>query len=124
MEEINSNFIHEIIDADLVSNPGLKIHTRFPPEPNGYLHIGSVKAICVNTDVANKYNGLFNLRYDDTNPAKESDEFVRSIREDLEWLGAIPTIHPVPLPDNRQENANLPEIPMPSMPARFCGCHA
>ena len=91
MEEINSNFIHEIIDSDLTTNPGLKIHTRFPPEPNGYLHIGSVKAICVNTDVANKYSGLFNLRYDDTNPAKESDEFVRSIREDLEWLGATPT---------------------------------
>ena len=91
MENTNSNFIHEIIDADLTTNPGLKIHTRFPPEPNGYLHIGSVKAICINTDVANKYNGLFNLRYDDTNPAKESDEFVRSIREDLEWLGATPT---------------------------------
>ncbi|MBQ7830082.1 MAG: glutamine--tRNA ligase/YqeY domain fusion protein [Clostridia bacterium] len=91
MAEINSNFIHEIIDDDLANNPGLKIHTRFPPEPNGYLHIGSVKAICINTDVANKYSGLFNLRYDDTNPAKESDEFVRSIREDLEWLGATPT---------------------------------
>ncbi|MBQ7316951.1 MAG: glutamine--tRNA ligase, partial [Clostridia bacterium] len=87
----HSNFIHDIIDEDLLANPALKIHTRFPPEPNGYLHIGSVKAICVNTDVANKYSGLFNLRYDDTNPAKESDEFVRSIREDLEWLGAIPT---------------------------------
>ncbi len=87
----NSNFIHDIIDSDLAANPELKIHTRFPPEPNGYLHIGSVKAICVNTDVANKYAGLFNLRYDDTNPAKESDEFVRSIREDLEWLGAHPT---------------------------------
>ena len=86
-----SNFIHDIIDEDLSVNPDLKIHTRFPPEPNGYLHIGSVKAICVNTDVANKYHGLFNLRYDDTNPAKESDEFVRSIREDLEWLGAAPT---------------------------------
>ncbi len=92
MEEIiNGNFIHDIIDEDLRNNPNLKIHTRFPPEPNGYLHIGSVKAICVNTDVANKYAGLFNLRYDDTNPAKESDEFVRSIREDLEWLGATPT---------------------------------
>ena len=91
MEEINSNFIHEIIDEDLRQNPNLKIHTRFPPEPNGYLHIGSVKAICINTDVANKYAGLFNLRYDDTNPAKESDEFVRSIREDLEWLNASPT---------------------------------
>ena len=87
----HSNFIHDIIDVDLQNAPELKIHTRFPPEPNGYLHIGSVKAICVNTDVAKKYNGLFNLRYDDTNPAKESDEFVRSIREDLEWLGAAPT---------------------------------
>ncbi|MBQ1982212.1 MAG: glutamine--tRNA ligase, partial [Clostridia bacterium] len=86
-----TNFIHDIIDNDLCADPSLKIHTRFPPEPNGYLHIGSVKAICVNTDVANKYHGLFNLRYDDTNPAKESDEFVRSIREDLEWLGATPT---------------------------------
>ena len=91
MEEIKNNFIHDIIDTDLSVDPELKIHTRFPPEPNGYLHIGSVKAICVNTDVANKYGGLFNLRYDDTNPAKESDEFVRSIREDLEWLGATPT---------------------------------
>ena len=91
MEEISGNFIHDIIDADLREYPELKIHTRFPPEPNGYLHIGSVKAICINTDVANKYAGLFNLRYDDTNPAKESDEFVRSIREDLEWLGATPT---------------------------------
>ena len=91
MAEISGNFIHDIIDSDLLENPNLKIHTRFPPEPNGYLHIGSVKAICINTDVANKYSGLFNLRYDDTNPAKESDEFVRSIREDLEWLGATPT---------------------------------
>ena len=60
MEEITNNFIHDIIDADLRDDPNIKIHTRFPPEPNGYLHIGSVKAICVNTDVANKYNGLFN----------------------------------------------------------------
>ncbi|MBE6699651.1 MAG: glutamine--tRNA ligase, partial [Ruminococcaceae bacterium] len=55
MAEVEKNFIHDIIDQDLTANPGLKIHTRFPPEPNGYLHIGSVKAICVNTDVANKY---------------------------------------------------------------------
>ena len=91
MAELERNFILDIIDSDLEANPELKIHTRFPPEPNGYLHIGSVKAMCINTDVSNKYNGLFNLRYDDTNPAKESDEFVRSIREDLEWLGATPT---------------------------------
>jgi len=90
MEEINSNFIHEIIDEDLSKNPELKIHTRFPPEPNGYLHIGSAKAIYINYSTAKKYKGLFNLRYDDTNPAKEDDEYVNSIREDLEWLGAIP----------------------------------
>lgn len=90
MEEINSNFIHEIIDEDLSNNPELKIHTRFPPEPNGYLHIGSAKAIYINYSTAKKYKGLFNLRYDDTNPAKEDDEYVNSIREDLEWLGAVP----------------------------------
>ena len=84
---VTSNFIEEFIVEDIESGKTKKVHTRFPPEPNGYLHIGSVKAICVNTDVSNKYSGLFNLRYDDTNPAKESDEFVRSIREDLEWLG-------------------------------------
>ena len=87
---IASNFIHEIIDEDLELNPGLKIHTRFPPEPNGYLHIGSAKAIRINTQVAKKYNGLFNLRYDDTNPVKEDDEYVRSIYEDLKWLGCEP----------------------------------
>ncbi len=89
MEEF-SNFITEIVDADLAENPGLKIHTRFPPEPNGYLHIGSAKAIFINFMVAKKYGGLFNLRYDDTNPAKEDNEYVESIREDLEWLGASP----------------------------------
>ena len=87
---IASNFIHEIIDEDLELNPGLKIHTRFPPEPNGYLHIGSAKAIRINTQVAKKYNGLFNLRYDDTNPVKEDDEYVKSIYEDLKWLGCEP----------------------------------
>ena len=87
---IASNFIHEIIDADLELNPNLKIHTRFPPEPNGYLHIGSAKAIRINTQVAKKYGGLFNLRYDDTNPIKEDDEYVRSIYEDLKWLGCEP----------------------------------
>ena len=90
MEEIKSNFIHEIIDADLAANPSLKIHTRFPPEPNGYLHIGSAKAIWINYTTAKKYGGLFNLRYDDTNPAKEDDEYVKSIYEDLKWLGCEP----------------------------------
>ncbi len=91
MEEMRSNFIHDIIDENLKENPDLKIHTRFPPEPNGYLHIGSAKAIWINTATAKKYGGLFNLRYDDTNPAKEGDEYVRSIYEDLKWLGCEPT---------------------------------
>lgn len=91
MEEIKSNFIHDEIDADLAANPELKIHTRFPPEPNGYLHIGSAKAIWINAGTAKKYGGLFNLRYDDTNPAKEDNEYVESIYRDLEWLGAAPT---------------------------------
>ena len=90
MEEMGSNFIHEIIDADLAEGRVQEIHTRFPPEPNGYLHIGSAKAIWINWGTAQKYGGLFNLRYDDTNPVKEDDEFVRSIEEDLRWLGAIP----------------------------------
>ncbi len=87
----NTNFIHELIDYDLAEGNVEKIHTRFPPEPNGYLHIGSVKAIWINSSTAKKYNGLFNLRYDDTNPMKESDEFVNAILEDLNWLGATPT---------------------------------
>ena len=89
-ENISTNFIHEVIDADSAAGLTERIHTRFPPEPNGYLHIGSAKAIWINYSTAKKYNGLFNLRYDDTNPVKEDDEFVRSIEEDLRWLGAIP----------------------------------
>ena len=89
-ETISTNFIHEVIDADIAAGLTERIHTRFPPEPNGYLHIGSAKAIWINYSTAKKYNGLFNLRYDDTNPVKEDDEFVRSIEEDLRWLGAVP----------------------------------
>ena len=91
MEELKNNFIHDIIDADLAENPELKIHTRFPPEPNGYLHIGSAKAIWINAMTAKKYGGLFNLRYDDTNPSKEDNEYVESIYEDLMWLGCEPS---------------------------------
>ena len=91
MEELRSNFIHDIIDEDLEKNPELKIHTRFPPEPNGYLHIGSAKAIWINAMTAKKYGGSFNLRYDDTNPSKEDNEYVESIYEDLTWLGCEPT---------------------------------
>ena len=92
-EEIlsTSNFIHDEIDEDIASGICKKVHTRFPPEPNGYLHIGSAKAIWINTMTAKKYGGLFNLRFDDTNPAKEDNEFVESIQEDLHWLGADPT---------------------------------
>ena len=91
MEEVKTNFLEEIVEADMAANPELKIHTRFPPEPNGYLHIGSAKAIWINSTIAKKYGGKFNLRYDDTNPAKEDNEYVESIYEDLTWLGAEPT---------------------------------
>ena len=90
MEEMKSNFLLDIIEEDIKTNPDLKIHTRFPPEPNGYLHIGSAKAIWINYTIAKKYGGKFNLRYDDTNPAKEDVEYVNSIYEDLKWLGAEP----------------------------------
>ena len=90
MEEISSNFIHEFIDGELAVTPEKKVHTRFPPEPNGYLHIGSAKAIWINYTTAKKYGGQFNLRYDDTNPAKEDNEYVESIYRDLMWLGAEP----------------------------------
>ena len=80
----------EIIDQDIANGFTDRIHTRFPPEPNGYLHIGSAKAIFINYSTAKKYGGLFNLRYDDTNPVKEDTEYVESIEEDLRWLGAIP----------------------------------
>lgn len=86
-----SNFIHDIIDEDLAEGRVEKIHTRFPPEPNGYLHIGSAKAIWINAGTAQKYGGLFNLRFDDTNPVREDNEYVKSIEEDLRWLGAEPT---------------------------------
>lgn len=87
---VTNNFIHDIIDADLAAGVNNTVHTRFPPEPNGYLHIGSAKAIWINSSTAKKYGGKFNLRYDDTNPAKEDDEYVQSIYEDLMWLGAVP----------------------------------
>ena len=82
----NANFIHDVIDADLAAGFSRPIHTRFPPEPNGYLHIGSAKAIWINHSTAQKYGGLFNLRYDDTNPVREDEEYVRAIEEDVRWL--------------------------------------
>ena len=90
MPEEISNFIHDIIDKDLAEGVNTEVHTRFPPEPNGYLHIGSAKAIWINAYTAEKYHGKFNLRYDDTNPAREDDEYVQSILEDIRWLGFEP----------------------------------
>src|SRR5262245_16593270 len=82
------NFIEEIIETDNRSDRfGGRVHTRFPPEPNGYLHLGHAKSICLNFGLAQKYRGKFNLRYDDTNPTKEEQEYVDSIREDVRWLG-------------------------------------
>ncbi len=90
MPEEVSNFIHDIIDKDLAEGVNTEVHTRFPPEPNGYLHIGSAKAIWINASTAEKYHGKFNLRYDDTNPAREDDEYVQSILQDIRWLGYEP----------------------------------
>jgi len=81
------NFITQIIDEDLASGKHKTVHTRFPPEPNGYLHIGHAKSICLNFGLAKEYNGLCNLRFDDTNPVKEDVEYVDSIKADVEWLG-------------------------------------
>lgn len=84
---IISNFIKDIIETDLNTNKHSSIQTRFPPEPNGYLHIGHAKSICVNFGLADDFDGLCNLRFDDTNPEKESEEYIQSIKKDVEWLG-------------------------------------
>ncbi|MBR6245736.1 MAG: glutamine--tRNA ligase, partial [Bacteroidales bacterium] len=81
------NFLEEIIEADLASGKYDSIMTRFPPEPNGYLHLGHAKSICLNFGLAQKYGGKTNLRYDDTNPTKEDTEYVDSIKQDIAWLG-------------------------------------
>ncbi|MCT7656681.1 glutamate--tRNA ligase family protein [Oceanimonas sp. NS1] len=82
-----SNFIRQIIDEDLASGKHQSVQTRFPPEPNGYLHIGHAKSICLNFGIAEHYQGKCNLRFDDTNPEKESVEYVESIKRDVQWLG-------------------------------------
>ncbi|MGO4743173.1 glutamine--tRNA ligase [Serratia quinivorans] len=82
-----TNFIRQIVDEDLASGKHASVHTRFPPEPNGYLHIGHAKSICLNFGIARDYQGQCNLRFDDTNPVKEDIEFVESIKHDVEWLG-------------------------------------
>ena len=87
-EVISKNFIEQEIDKDLAEGVYSGVVTRFPPEPNGYLHIGHAKSIILNSGLAKKYNGTFHLRFDDTNPMKEDMEFVNSIKEDVAWLGA------------------------------------
>ena len=87
-ERVSRNFIEDIIDKDIAEGRTKKVITRFPPEPNGYLHIGHAKSILLNYGLAKEYGGQFNLRFDDTNPTKEKTEFVESIKADVEWLGA------------------------------------
>ena len=85
------NFIEEIINQELAEGVNQEVHTRFPPEPNGYLHIGHAKSLCINFGIKEKYDGRCNLRFDDTNPTKEDVEYVDSIYEDLKWLGCEPS---------------------------------
>lgn len=87
-EKISKNFIEQEIDKDLAEGVYDTVCTRFPPEPNGYLHIGHAKSIILNYGLAKEYNGKFNMRFDDTNPTKEKTEFVESILNDIKWLGA------------------------------------
>ena len=96
-EVISRNFIEQIIDKDLAEGNCETVHTRFPPEPNGYLHIGHAKSILLNAGLAGQYGGKFNLRFDDTNPTKEKSEFVESIKADVKWLRILKTgfsLHP------------------------------
>ena len=86
-ENNSSNFIRNIIIDDLESGRTSEVITRVPPEPNGYLHIGHAKSICLNFSLADEFNGKTNLRFDDTNPIKEDTEYVESIKEDVKWLG-------------------------------------
>ena len=86
-EVMANNFIHNFIDEDLENGVYQEVITRFPPEPNGYLHVGHAKSICLNFGTAIKYGGKCNLRYDDTNPVKEDVEYVNAIEDDIRWLG-------------------------------------
>ena len=83
----STNFIEEIIESELAEGKVKKIVTRFPPEPNGYLHVGHANSLAINFGIKKKYNGECNLRFDDTNPTKEDVEYVNSIKEDIKWLG-------------------------------------
>ena len=87
-EKKSISFVEQIVENDLAEGKnGKRIQTRFPPEPNGYIHIGHAKAICMDFGVAEKYNGICNLRFDDTNPTKENTEYVENIMNDIKWLG-------------------------------------
>ena len=86
-DSVRNDFIRQIVREDLASGKHTAIRTRFPPEPNGYLHIGHAKAICLDFGIAEEFGGTCNLRFDDTNPAKEDPAFVRAIQEDVRWLG-------------------------------------
>lgn len=89
-EKKSLNFIEQIVEKDLKEGKnGGRIQTRFPPEPNGYLHIGHAKAICMDFGIAQRYGGVCNLRFDDTNPTKEDVEYVEAIKEDIQWLGCM-----------------------------------
>jgi len=91
-ESAGMDFIRRIITEDnRTGRFGQRVATRFPPEPNGYLHIGHAKSICLNFGIAEEFGGTCNLRYDDTNPAKEEEEYVKSIEEDVRWLGFAPS---------------------------------
>ena len=87
IEKRASNFIEDFVEEDLASGRTETVHTRFPPEPNGYLHIGHAKALCIDFSIARKYGGVCNLRFDDTNPTKEDVEYVEAIQDDIRWLG-------------------------------------
>ena len=87
-EAVSKNFIEQIIEEDIEEGHCEAVRTRFPPEPNGYLHIGHAKSILLNYGLAKKYQGKFHMRFDDTNPTKEKTEFVDSIKKDIKWLGA------------------------------------
>src|SRR5689334_1097351 len=89
--DVQPDFVREIVQDDLRTGKWKgRVATRFPPEPNGYLHIGHAKSICLNFGIAEEFGGTCNLRYDDTNPEKEEEEFVKSIKQDVEWIGFKP----------------------------------
>ena len=109
--EMSSNFIHTFIEKDIAEGGdycGKRVHTRFPPEPNGYLHIGHAKAICVDFGTALKFGGLCNLRMDDTNPTKEDVEYVDAIQEDIKWLDLIGRIASTTRPTTLTRCMNAP----------------